>query len=113
MPRHHRSERLEFAPGARLDARAEVAPERRILLLNAAQDVLDAPLHVDARALDVRRRLAASSAQANRSGELLDESVNLCLGALGAGRVAEAAGFFEDVAQVREAGAVPLPGLVV
>src|SRR5262249_60922928 len=66
----------------------------------------DRPAHVDARPLRARGSLAASSADAHRSRQLLGEEVDLVLRTGGALDVVEALRLFKRLAQVRQAALV-------
>jgi hypothetical protein len=88
-------------------------PERRVVLGDAADGVSEPPLHVQARALHVRRRLSIASAQPDRRRELLRHRLELLARAARAPGIAHPLGFGELIFEVLDAPTVGLLGPVV
>src|SRR5204863_7295584 len=94
----------------RFHGRGQVAPERRIQRADPFDHVLQAPLHVDARALDGRSSAAVAPAEADRPGELLRDGTDLRFDAGGTAGVTEPFGLAQLIAQITQAQPVRLLG---
>lgn len=74
--------------------------------LHTLERVAKPTLHVDARALDDRGRLAIAPTESDTTRELVGDGVDLALHAFGACSIAEAGRFLERITEVFEARAI-------